>query len=214
MSEAAVGGLVVLVCYAMVYIGTPILADQRGRNWKLWLVLTFCLPIIAPMILMLLPVVRVSNRGDTSVAGTTKVSVDNKHVKNAQSSSRLINIDYGPATFTSKFDLTEYQVYIGNIIFGPDAEDIEFFDLSNEEVIVKFNKVARNQYTFYFTGTVNLDDLEDEDEQATLKRVLKKSKNGLQVFFEIEFRKDGDSEPLIADEDFKVDNNHGLVRLI
>jgi transposase-like protein len=57
MSGAGFGGLAVLVFLGLVYIGTPILADNRGRNWKLWLVLTFCLPIIAPIILMLLPVV-------------------------------------------------------------------------------------------------------------------------------------------------------------
>jgi transposase-like protein len=57
MSEAGFGGLAVLVFLGLVYIGTPILADNRGRNWKLWLVLTFCLPIIAPIILLLLPVV-------------------------------------------------------------------------------------------------------------------------------------------------------------
>ncbi len=55
MSDAGIGGLAVLAFLALHYVGTPILADSRGRNWKLWLLLTVCLPIVALLILMLLP---------------------------------------------------------------------------------------------------------------------------------------------------------------
>ena len=90
MSEIGFGGLAVLAFIGLIYIGTPILADSRGRNWKLWLLLTFCLPLIAPIILLLLPIVH------KPVRDLVKSDQDSE-VKNGRYSSPK-NVSLSPST--------------------------------------------------------------------------------------------------------------------
>lgn len=107
MSEAAVGGLIGLVFFAMVYIGTPIMADNRGRNWKLWLVLTFCLPIIATIILLLLPIVH--RAADNPVRSDKPEVVPNRN--NSSKKTAPLAASSGKNAGTGKSDKPQKKSY-------------------------------------------------------------------------------------------------------
>jgi len=55
MTANQIGALTVLIFVAVFYIGTPLWAERRGRNWKVWLVLAFLFPVISLIVLFLLP---------------------------------------------------------------------------------------------------------------------------------------------------------------
>jgi hypothetical protein len=55
MTPNQIGALTTLIFVAVFYIGTPLWADRRGRNWKLWLVLAFLFPVISLIVLFILP---------------------------------------------------------------------------------------------------------------------------------------------------------------
>lgn len=55
MTPNQIGALTTLIFIAVFYIGTPLWAERRGRNWKLWLVLAFLFPVISLIALFLLP---------------------------------------------------------------------------------------------------------------------------------------------------------------
>ena len=59
--------LATLIFIAVFYIGTPLWAERRGRNWKLWLVLAFLFPVISLIALFLLP----NKKGKGSVPDPT-----------------------------------------------------------------------------------------------------------------------------------------------
>ena len=107
MSEAAVGGLIGLVFFAMVYIGTPIMADNMGRNWKLWLVLTFCLQIIATIILLLLPIVH--RAADNPVRSDKPEVVPNRN--NSSKKTAPLAASSGNNAGTGKSDKPQKKSY-------------------------------------------------------------------------------------------------------
>ena len=55
MTANQIGAVTTLIFIAVFYIGTPLWAERRGRNWKLWLVLAFLFPVISLIALFLLP---------------------------------------------------------------------------------------------------------------------------------------------------------------
>ena len=55
MSTNQIGALTTLILVGVVYIGTPLWAERRGRNWKIWLFLAFLFPGISLVALFLLP---------------------------------------------------------------------------------------------------------------------------------------------------------------
>jgi hypothetical protein len=55
MSTNQIGALTTLIIFGVVYIGTPLWAERRGRNWKIWLFLAFVFPGISLIALFLLP---------------------------------------------------------------------------------------------------------------------------------------------------------------
>lgn len=69
MTPNQIGALTVLIFVAVFYIGTPLWAERRGRNWKLWLVLAFLFPVISLIALFLLPNKRAA---DTLPSAATK----------------------------------------------------------------------------------------------------------------------------------------------
>lgn len=80
MSETGFGGLAALLGLGLVLMGTPILATSRGRNWKLWLLLTFCFSFIATIILLLLPSARRPKTGTARSSETETIISHNKNV--------------------------------------------------------------------------------------------------------------------------------------
>jgi hypothetical protein len=69
MTANQIGALTVLIFVAVFYIGTPLWAERRGRNWKVWLVLAFLFPVISLIVLFLLPNKRTA---DTLPSAATK----------------------------------------------------------------------------------------------------------------------------------------------
>lgn len=67
MSTNQIGALTTLIIFGVVYIGTPLWAERRGRNWKIWLFLAFVFPGISLIALFLLP----NRKGKHSVTDTS-----------------------------------------------------------------------------------------------------------------------------------------------
>ena len=67
MTPNQIGALTTLIFVAVFYLGTPLWADRRGRNWKLWLVLAFLFPVISLIVLFLLPNKKAKGRSLSAV---------------------------------------------------------------------------------------------------------------------------------------------------
>ncbi len=109
MSEIPAGAISLLVFAALVYIGTPIMADNKGRSWKLWLTLTFVLPVASTLILMLLPAVQKPDE-DLALDNEDETAQHRSHVSHraaAKSKFERNSRDFPPPSKQQKKSYTE-----------------------------------------------------------------------------------------------------------